>query len=170
MENSKLVFEEFRGKLTVEDDLALWEKALTVLVQEFLVRYDREAKNREWVFLVGACSDWVRPHNSLWKAAGGFVYPEGYQNSLPELDWSAMLGYINQCWRPLRKLPAKNNVVFRVALPTRSARHKQAAVHTKWSIAEDPVLYGFRNIDGTWKCVAASDERTQGSIREMTHP
>jgi hypothetical protein len=170
MENPKSIFETLKGELTPEDDVGLWETALTVLADEFLQRYDREAKNRTWVFLVGACSHWVRPHNSCWNAAGGFVYPEGYQSSLPELNWSVILAYSNQCWTPLRKLPGKNNVVFRVALPTRSARHKQAAVHTKWSTVQDPVLYGFRNIEGIWKCVASSDERTQGAIREMTQP
>lgn len=170
MENSKVILENVRGRLTVEDDLGLWENALTVLGEEFLLRYDREGKNRGWVFLVGACSLWVRPHNSRWNAAGGFVFPEGYQNSLPQLEWSVILSYGNRCWTPVQKLPGKNNVVFRVVLPMRSARHKQAAVHTKWSTNQNPILYGFRNIEGTWKCVAASDEGTQGSIREMTRP
>ena len=164
MENLKTLFETVRGRLTTEDDLKLWETALTVLVDEFLQRYEREAKNRTWVFLVGACSHWVRPNQDRWTAAGGFASPEGYQDSLPKLDWSVMLGYSNQRWTPLRKLPGKNKVVFRVALPARTARHKQAAVHTKWSTVQEQVLYGFRNIEGTWKCVAASDEREQGSI------
>jgi hypothetical protein len=50
MENSKVILETVRGRLTVEDDLGLWENALTVLVEEFLLRYDREGKNRRWVF------------------------------------------------------------------------------------------------------------------------
>jgi hypothetical protein len=124
MENSKVILETVKGRLTVEDDLGLWENALTVLGEELLLRYDREGKNRGWVFLVGACSHWVRPHNSRWNAAGGFVFPEGYQNSLPQLEWSVILSYGNRCWTPVQKLPGKNNVVFRVFLPMRSARHK----------------------------------------------
>jgi hypothetical protein len=169
MENSKILIENVRGKLTVEDDLALWEEALRVLVQQFLLRYDREAKNREWVFLVGACSHWVRPHNSLWNAAGGFAYPEGYQNSLPELDWSAIFSCKDRGWSLVPKLQGKNNVVFRVAVPARTARHKQAAVHTKWSTIQDPIFYGFRNLEGSWKCIAASDEEDQSSDREIFH-
>ena len=170
MENSKPILETVRGNLTAGDDLGLWENVLNVLADEFLQRYDRVAKNRTWVLLVGACSHWVRPHNSCWNAAGGFIYPEGYQNSLPQLDWFVVLSYSNRCWTPLRKLPGKNLIVFRAAIPARSADHKQAAVHTKWSNIQDPILYGFRNVEGTWKCVAASDELTQGNVREMTHP
>ena len=170
MKNSRLTLETVRGKLTAEDDFGLWESVLNVLTDEFLQRYDREAKNRTWVFVVGACSHWVRPHNSRWNAAGGFVYPEGYQNSQPQLDWSAVLAYSNRCWTLLRKFPGKKQIVFRAAIPARSARHKQAAVHTKWSNIQDPILYGFRNIEGTWKCVAISNEQIQGIVREMTHP
>src|SRR6266567_1536761 len=42
-----------------------------------------------------------------------------------------------------------------------TARHKQAAVHTVWSTSGQLTLYGFRNVDGRWLCVAASDERKQ---------
>ena len=170
MGNSKPILETLRGKLTAEDDVGLWENVMNVLVDEFVERYDREAKNRTWVFLAGSCSHWVRPNQFRWTAAGGFAYPQGYKNSLPELDWSVMIAYNDQCWTPVQKLPGKNNVVFRVAVPARTSRHKQAAVHTKWSNIQDPILYGFRNVEGTWKCVAASDELMQGNLREMTHP
>jgi len=33
--------------------------------------------------VVGACSHWVRPHNSRWNAAGGFVCPDGYKILFP---------------------------------------------------------------------------------------
>jgi hypothetical protein len=170
LKNQNLILDALKGKLTAEDDLGLWEAASSVLAGEFLQRYDREAKNREWVFLVGVCSHWVRPHQTRWTAAGGFACPEGYRNFLPELDWSVIFSYKNQFWTPVQKLPGKNHVVFRIAVPARSARHKQAAVHTKWSTNQNPIFYGFRNVEGNWKCVAASDERTQGAMRETTHP
>jgi hypothetical protein len=169
MENSKLILEAFKEKLTGGDDSGLWESVLNVMVDEFLERYDREAKNRYWIFLAGSCSHCVRPNQSRWTAAGGFAWPEGYKNSLPELDWSVMFAFRNQCWTPVKKLPGKNPVVFRVAVPARTARHKQAAVHTKWSTTQNPILYGFRNLEGNWKYVAASDERTRGSMLELTH-
>ena len=66
-ENLKLLFEAVQSKLTEDDDRNFWQAALTALTDEFLQRYDEEAKNREWVFVVGVCSHWVRPHNSSWK-------------------------------------------------------------------------------------------------------
>lgn len=164
MEDSKIIFEAVKGKLTAGDDLGLWENALTILTDEFLQRYDDQAKNANWIFLVGACSHWVRPHQCRWTAAGGFAWPKGYKNSLPELDWSVIFSCSGRCWTPIEKLPGKNNIVFRVAVPARTARHKQAAVHTKWSTAQSPILYGFRMLGSIWKCVAASDERSRGNV------
>jgi hypothetical protein len=40
-----------------DDDRDFCQTALTVLADEFLQRYDQEAKNRDWVFVVGAYSD-----------------------------------------------------------------------------------------------------------------
>jgi hypothetical protein len=155
-----------RDKLSTEDDPLLWEAVLTILANEFLRRYENESDSRSWYFLFGACSHWVRPHNSRWNAAGGFVFPEGYQNGVPELDWTVITLRDGQSWRQANKLSSKRQIVFRAAIPSRSARHQQAVVHTKWSISQDPVLYGFRKLDGPWRCVAASDERSQGKILE----
>ena len=164
-ENLKLPFEAVVTKLTEDDDRDFWQTALTVLTDEFLHRYDEEAKNREWVFIVGVCSHWVRPHNSSWKTkAGRFLHPEGYKDSSPQLDWSVTLVCKDRHWTLLEKLPGKRRVTFRVAIPARTARHKQAAVNTRWSPVEDTVFYGFRHRDGLWKCVAVSDEELRGRI------
>jgi hypothetical protein len=156
--------EVVRGRLTLYDDPDFWEAALTVLAQEFVQRFSEERGTRRSVLQIGPCSHWVRPHQTRWTAAGGFAYPEGYQNSLPAFDWYALLGFQASRWVPLEKLPSKRSVVFRAALPVRTARHKQAAIHTKWSISEQPVFYGFRNVDGTWRCVAVSDEQLEGPV------
>lgn len=149
LDNANLLIESVSSKLGADDDPNFWEVALKVLADEFLRRYDRKANSQKWVFVVGACAHWVRPHNSCWNAAGGFVYPEGYQNSLPELDWSILFSYQDQRWTLLKKLPGKKQTVFRVSAPTRSMRHKQAVVHTQWSASQDPVFYGFRKLDGS---------------------
>jgi hypothetical protein len=167
IEESNVPFEAVERKLNKDDDRGLWQTALTVLTDEFLQRFDQETKNRDWVFVVGACSQWVRPHNSHWNAAGGFVYPEGYKDSSPELDWSVILAVQDQSWVTVKKLPGKRQIIFRVAIPTRTARHKQAAVHTRWSPGAETVLYGFRNVNGHWRCVAASDEKLRGHISVM---
>jgi hypothetical protein len=163
-EKQTVVIEAVRSKLTAADDPDFWDTALTVLTDEFLQRYNRKANNQDWYFLVGACSHWVRPHNSRWSAKGGFVFPEGYQNGTPELDWSVILSRQDESWHSVEKLSGKKQTVLRVAVPARSARHKQAVVHTKWSTFQEPVLYGFRRLEGSWQCVAASDEGSQGSI------
>jgi hypothetical protein len=158
IDHVRSLMEGVKEKLAAGDDPKFWETAFAVLVDDFLQKFRREATNRIWIFQVGACSHWVRPHQSLWNAAGGFAYPEGYANSLPEFDWSVIFGYENPLWIPLRKLPRKKCVIFRVAVPARTAKHKQGAVHAKWSTCQNPVFYGFRKINGRWKCVAASDE------------
>jgi hypothetical protein len=173
LNNPNYLIESVSHNLRADDDPNFWEAVLKVLADEFLRRYDHEAKNRKWIFVVGSCAHWVRPHNSSWNAAGGFVYPEGYQNSLPELDWSALFSYQDQRWNLIEKLPGKKQRVYRISVPARSMRHKQAVVHTQWSASQDPVFYGFRNLDGSWKCVAASDERLEGSVKiyeDMRHP
>jgi len=159
-----LPFDLIESRLERDDDRELWQTIVTVLCDEFLQRVEQGPANRLWVLIVGACSHWVRPHNSRWNAAGGFMYPEGYKDSSPELDWSVILVFEDGQWRVVKKLPGKNNVVLRVAVPARTARHKQAAVHARWSPGEETVLYGFRNASGKWKCVAASDEKSRGSV------
>ena len=47
---------------------------------------------------------------------------------------------------------------LRVVIPSRTARHKQAAIYTRWHPGDETILYGFRMLDGKWQCVAASDE------------
>lgn len=164
-DNPNLPFEAVVARLTEDDDRDFWQAALTVLTDEFLRRYDEHARNREWVFVVGICSHWVRPHNSSWKTkAGRFMYPEGYKDSSPQLDWAVTLGCKGQRWACLEKLLGKRRVTFRAAVPARTTRHKQAVVNTRWSPDGDTVFYGFRHRDGLWKCEAVSDEESHGRI------
>ena len=46
-EHSLVPFEAVAVKLTEDDDREFWQSALSVLTEEFLRRYDVEAKNRE---------------------------------------------------------------------------------------------------------------------------
>ena len=164
-ENPTAPYEAVVARLTEDDDLSFWHTVLTVLTDEFLHRYEEAAKNREWLFIVGACSHWVRPHNSSWKTgAGRFVSPDGYKDWSPELDWSAIFVYRNRHWTRVEKPPGKRCVMFRAAVPTRTARHKQAAVNARWLPAGETVLYGFLHVEGRWKCVAASDDELHGRI------
>lgn len=157
-------FEVVEAKLGAEDDPLLWKSVLSVLTGEFLQQYNEEANKKDWAVVVGACSRWLSPNQTRWTAAGGFAFPEGYREFLPEFDWSVTFLFRAQQWTPLTKLPGKRLQVFRVAIPARTARHKQAAIHTRWFPGEERVLYGFRNLDGNWICVAASDEKSKGRI------
>ena len=105
-----------------------------------------------------------------WLAAGEFALPIGYKgasgwsNGLPEFDWSVILSFDGERWKRVDRFSGKKQIVFRVAVPTRTARHRQAAIHTMWSTSHQMTLYGFRCIDQKWLCVAASDERKHGRI------
>lgn len=126
-------------------------------------------KKQEVFLQIGACSHWQRPHQTRWTASGGFAWPEGYlqksedhvKNSwgpigsgLPEFDWFVLLHWDNaeQEWQVVApKFFGKKRVVFRAALPTRTARHPQAAVHTIWipgtpanAAKKEVRFYGFR--------------------------
>jgi len=154
------------SKLTSEDDLAFWEAMLTIIAHEFVEQFTRRTDTRKWVLQVGVCSHWVRPHNSRWPAAGGFIFPAGYAAGLPEFDWSILFERIGEDWTVRPKLPGKRTNVFRVGVPARTSRHKQAVLHTKWSMSEVEILYGFRSTAQDWQCVAVSDEHLRGPVQQ----
>src|SRR5579862_6436903 len=162
--NTTIFFEAIESKLAGDDDPVLWKAALSVLADELAQRQLEKAKHGIWAMLVGACSHWVRPHNSRWNAAGGFIYPQGYKDSVPELNWWVTFVFKDQKWTSARKLTGKKIPVFRVAIPTRTARHKQAAIYTRWTPNGEAVFYGFRKAGEEWSCVAASDEMSRGPV------
>jgi hypothetical protein len=82
IENKTILFETLEPKLVADDDHALWRAVLLVLTDELAQRRAEESQRGVWGMVVGACSHWVRPHNSRWNAAGDFVYPDGYGTGL----------------------------------------------------------------------------------------
>lgn len=164
LEDSAIPFEAFEAKLAVDDDRAFWQIALTVLAEEFVQRQREESFSSDWAMMVGACSHWQRPHQARWTAAGGFAYPEGYKQHFPKLDWFVILVYRDGQFISNAKLSGKRVKVLRVAIPSRTARHKQAAVHARWPTASKSVLFGFRKVNEKWKCVAVSDEKSRGPV------
>jgi hypothetical protein len=160
----RLPFEIIAHNFVAEDDRDFWRTALDVLSEELILRRDEKPKSGDWILVVGVCSHWLRPHQTRWTARGGFAYPNGYQSFLPKLDWSSILLFRDRQWISAEKLPKKKQRLFRVAIPARTARHKQAVVHTRWSPGNETVLYGFRNLHGNWECVATSDEKVRGHI------
>src|SRR5205809_5117673 len=114
--------------LTSEDDPDLWDVALTRLLADAanLCGDSRQ----EICAQIGCCHHWISPHHPIrWAADGGFAWPFGYDKTttgwsyraLPELNWSVFLKWTGETWEPGR--PSKRDLVFRIAIPARTARH-----------------------------------------------
>jgi hypothetical protein len=161
-----LFFNAIHPNLTLDDDPAFWRTLVAVLADELGRRRAAKMKHTVWAMVVGACSHWVRPHNSgWWDATGNFVYPQGYKDSVPEFDWSVIFVLRNEEWTAVSKLPGKKIEVLRVAAPTRTARHRRATIHTRWTPNGNEVIYGFTKAADNWNCLATSDEESPRRLR-----
>jgi len=179
-----------KERLSAENDPALWEEVLKLLAEDASILKPVTNGSRLYAE-VGVCSHWLRPHQARWTPAGGFAAPVGYggaggntkfiqhgagfsSTGLPLFDWSVRLQF-NPApigWVIPEKVPTKRFISVRVAVPSRTTRHRQAAVHTLWSPRtldakrERTVLYGFRNLNGVWELKACSrdGERTDPAL------
>jgi hypothetical protein len=160
------IFERLSG----DDDPALWQEVLHVVAEDAAVL--RATGGRSGLYVtVGSCSHWARPHQSRWTAGGGFALPEGYGDGegflggLPNLDWSISLQFDpnGPAWVWPLKSPTKRFNSVRLAIPSRTLRHQQAAIHAVWSAGtldarrKQTVFYGFRKSKQSWKLVARSE-------------
>jgi hypothetical protein len=151
--------------MTCDDDPDLWEVATTTLLAEAGATAVDAGDN---VYAqVGCCHHWIRPHQSRWTADGGFAWPFGYDktttgwsfSALPALTWSVSLRWTEDGWEPGRT--GRRCLVFRVAIPARTAGHLQAAIHTIWTPRSPRTheklvqLYGFRKREGVWSLTAS---------------
>lgn len=95
------VREHLSDYLEPDDDFDFWRVvAPWILVDAAMLA--REHAGKEQILVeIGACSRWLRPHQSQVALSGGFAAPFGYGNkgqgysfrSLPELDGSLMFRY-----------------------------------------------------------------------------
>ena len=143
-----------------DDDTALWELATTTFLSDAAIA--AVGARKEVYTQVGCCQHWISPHQMRWTADGSFSWPFGYDKTttgfsyraLPELTWSVVLKWTGEVWVPA-KAGAKS-LLLRIAIPARTARHRQAAIHSIWtprspSSKEKVVqLYGFRKRRGKW--------------------
>lgn len=156
-----------RERLATDDDPTLWVVVLRAVAEDALVLQAHTGRSKLYA-VIGSCSHWVRPHQSRWTAAGGFALPvgygdgEGFLRGLPNLDWSVTLQFDRgeTGWVTPEQPPTKRFKSVRLAVPARTSRHRQAAVHAVWSPGtldskqKRTVFYGFRNCADGWKLLA----------------
>jgi hypothetical protein len=148
--------------LTNDDDPDLWDVAINTILTDATAQFCPDTQEDIYA-QVGCCRHWIRPHQMRWTADGGFAWPAGYDktttgysfSALPDLDWSVFFKWTGSDWELGRT--GGRCILLRVAIPGRTARHLQAAVHTIWtprspSSKEKVVqLYGFRKQDDFWQ-------------------
>ncbi|MGR3273909.1 hypothetical protein ACSYAD_02250 [Acaryochloris marina NIES-2412] len=168
--------EQLLNGLQLDDDPEFWKIAMAegrsetivTLLQDVEAELDSCPTKRSVYAQLGACSHWLRPHQTCWRAAGGSAWPIGYGGSrfsrlgLPEFDGSCLIFWNvdQQTWLPVDKFHEKRRFLFRAALPTRTKRHLQAAVHRVWvpgkpsqADQKSTQFYGFRKLNEQWTCV-----------------
>lgn len=160
------------GLLGETDDSDLWALILGTVAEDASQLLVQGNETRLYA-IVGSCSHWLRPHQSRWTAAGGFALPVGYGDGEglifgqpPNLDWKVTLQFEFSAaeWIAPEAAPTKRFRSVRIAVPSRTAQHKQAAVHAIWSAGTiDPkrkrtVFYGFRRPELGWRLLARREE------------
>jgi hypothetical protein len=141
--------------LTDDDDVGLWELVTNTLLKEAETA-SCEVKGEIFVE-IGCCAHWISPHRPLrWKAGGGLAWPFGYDKTttgfsyraLPAFEWSETFRFSGGRWEPAEA--TNRGLVFRISVPARTARHRQAAIHTIWTPRSPDTrekrraLFGFR--------------------------
>ena len=155
------------ARLDDEDDRELWKAVCSSVYQDAESLVQDVVQSVHIVTEIGKCSRWLRPHQTRWTADGGFAWPTGYggagysREGLPEFDWSCVAN-----WDPAvsawvlhsgRAFDSTRVLRFRVAVPSRTMRHQQAAIHTVWTPGppqhrrqELLQLYGLRRLKDGW--------------------
>ncbi|RYG68990.1 hypothetical protein EON80_10585 [bacterium] len=170
-----------QGKLGADDATDFWEFTCGILMKD-AARFARYEDERFRFYLnIGLCSHWLRPHQTRWKADGGFAWPQGYgpnsrqRDNTPEFDWDEYLEWNAgaEAWEGISRnsVAIKQRYVLRAALPARTARHDQAAVRAEWVFGLPQVrepkpttFYGFRKIEGQWVLRAWSEDEALESV------
>lgn len=152
---------ETTERLEAEDDPELWRVVIDTILADLQVASGMTVE-------FGRCSHWFRPHQTRWTADGGFALPVGYGGTwhgLPQFDWSVVLEWTTEGW--VSALVKSDKPSLRIAIPSRTARHLQAAVHTQWKTErkERRIFYGFRKKAGGRRLTAVSDRRDAGADR-----
>lgn len=163
---SKSVLEIIAEHFSADDDPQLWEVAMTTLLTE---AERAAAHTRTEVYSeIGCCHHWICPHRPIFWMPNGkrFAWPFGYNKTvtgfsyraLPAFTWSECLTWTGENWEPGRT--GRRCLVFRIAIPARTAGRQRAAIHTIWtprsptSREKRVQLYGFRKRKRGWTLTA----------------
>lgn len=163
--------DDILARLCPDDDPALWEFALTMILGRTRTDASRYTGEEAMLVEIGCCSHWIRPK---WKTDSGMTWPFGYNpttfnlggwsgnfRSLPRLDWSFkwQLDAVSGSLSPGHGQPTRRPLCHRICLPARTLRHPQATAHTIWTPGwpRNPkqkwtLLCGFKRTDGRWRC------------------
>ncbi len=151
-----------------DDDPTLWAAAVNAVYPDAQALCRYVTSRGRVLTRLGRCSHWLRPHQTRWTANGGFAWPTGYdgpsfsRTGLPEFDWFGQWEWCPKSggWAVAAGDPSPGQLLFRVAVPGRSRRHGQAAVHSVWQPGTPPQprvplvqFYGLRERSG-WSCTA----------------
>jgi hypothetical protein len=152
-----------------DDDSTLWPVVLETVYADAETLARLVAGSQRVLTQIGRCSHWMAPNKARWTADGSFAWPSGYGaigfslTGLPEFDWFGQWAWCpeSQSWKVTDGRPSSEDLVFRVAVPSRTRRHHQAAVHTVWRPGAPPLprmevmqFYGFRRLKAEWSCTA----------------
>jgi hypothetical protein len=163
-------------RLTDADDPTLWQLAITAILGR--ARADTlHYTGKDAIFIeIGCCASWIRPH---WKTASGMTAPIGYNptvfhdggsawsfRSLPAFDWSLkwQQDVVSGAMLQARGQPTRRPLTYRICVPARTGRHRQATVHTIWAPSSPDnstrkwfSVYGFKRTNAKWRCFAQSE-------------
>jgi hypothetical protein len=151
-----------------EDDPALWPLVLDIIFADAQILARLVSGHHRVLTQIGRCSHWRAPSQCRWTADGSFAWPSGYQGTgwftgQPEFDWFGQWTWHpeSQIWMIADGRPSSRDLVFRVAVLSRTRRHNQAAVHTVWRPGAPALprveviqFYGFRRSMTRWSCTA----------------
>lgn len=172
MTGPALILDALLPHLGPDDDQALWIQALADVYADS--RREVEAWTGKDVLrlAVGACSHWLRPHQTRWSTNGGFAWPAGYGDALggsrgapPQHDWTVVAHWDSPSSRwTMGNAHSRRPLTLRVTLPTRTARHEQAVVHLCWRPGSPAhprrhrtTFFGYRKREGIWSLEATQD-------------
>jgi hypothetical protein len=160
--------EHLRG----DDDRDFWDTAVQTIIPDAEILCHRCSGKYRIFAQVGGCSHWLSPHNKgSWFPDPRFAWPTGYGRNgslifgLPEFDWSVSWEWImgESRWEPIGVVHGKRFLLFRVALPARTARHVRAVAHTLWTpgpptVPKKELLqgYAFAKMKDGWHSVGIS--------------